>query len=182
MWHARGKSMFFKKVNKYFSCVFSSVRPSKHLLLLSTPWGGHSIMAKVINSEYIIVSWGKKNGFSKAGKGSYTPSDLISDNDRDGRDGFKSDSSSPPSKQWFSLSRLNTWSYWAAGEPQTQMPERATWVTKNSAVGQTTGASGDRSDLESAGPTTRHAPLLFSSDHPLLSSSSGLSQSFPERS
>ena len=32
----------------------------------------------------------KKIGFSKAGKGSHIPSDLISDNHRDGRDGFKS--------------------------------------------------------------------------------------------
>ena len=39
---------------------------SKHLLLLSTPWAGHSIMAKVIFSEYIVVSWEKKNWLFKS--------------------------------------------------------------------------------------------------------------------
>ena len=45
----------FLKRKQYFSCVFSSVHPSKHLLLLSTPWAGHSIMAKVMYSEYTVV-------------------------------------------------------------------------------------------------------------------------------
>lgn len=81
-----------------------------------------------------------------------------------------SNSSSPPSKQWFSMSRLNTWNYWTGGNHELKyLKGPSGW--KNSEVGQTIGASGDCGDLESAGPTTERTPLSFSSDHSLPSSS-----------
>lgn len=84
-----------------------------------------------------------------------------------------SNSSSPPSIQWFSMSRLNTWNYWTGGNHELKyLKGPSGW--KNSEVGQTIGASGDCGDLESAGLTTEHTPLSFSSDHSLPSSSSGL--------
>lgn len=61
--------------------------------------------------------------FPKACKGPHTPSALISDNHRDGRDLF-SQSHSDPSTSLISSAVLNIWSY-LKREMQTQMPKRA---------------------------------------------------------
>lgn len=94
--------------------VHLATHPNIYYLLHGQGIASHTSGWMTYN-EYSGVLQGKKISFSKAGKGPHIPSDLISDNHRDGRDWFNwchSNPSAPPSKQLFSFSRLNVWSYW----------------------------------------------------------------------